>query len=321
MKRQILSIALSAALAISMLAGCATNSENTPSPTPTGTVEPTAKTVYPLTVTDMTGREVTIKEPVTRIVAITAANAEIVYALGLGDTMVGRGEYCDYPAEVLEVASVGSGNDTNIEQIISLKPQVVFMGTMAQTNEQINQLTQAGIAVVASDAIDIAGTYKSIALMGKILNRNEEAAKIIENMKTKIDDIGAKASAKASGKSIYFEVSPLEFGLWTAGSNTFMDEAANILGLKNTFGDISDWAEISEEQVLERNPDYIMTVTMYFGEGLEPVESIKSRPGWNNVKAVANNGIINMPNNELTRPGPRLADGVEMLYNFVYGGQ
>ena len=86
-----------------------------------------------VTVTDMTGREVTLEEPVTRIVALTASDCEIICALGGMDLLVGRGTYCDYPAEVQEIPSVQSGYETNIEQIIALEPQVLLMSTMAQS--------------------------------------------------------------------------------------------------------------------------------------------------------------------------------------------
>ena len=96
--------------------------------------------VADVTVTDMTGREVTVEGDVTRVVALTAADVEILYAIGAGDLLVGRGAYCDYPAEALEVTSVQSGYETNIEEIIALQPQVLIMSTMAQTEAQVQQL-------------------------------------------------------------------------------------------------------------------------------------------------------------------------------------
>ena len=71
--------------------------------------------------------------------------------------------------------------------------------------------------------------------------------------------------------------------------------------------------------MLERNPDYIMTITMYYGEGPTPEEEILGRAGWENVTAVKNKAILNLVDNELSRPAPRLADGAKMLYDFVYG--
>ena len=267
------------------------------------------------TVTDMTGREITFEKPVEKAVALTASDCEIIFALGAEEVLVGRGEYCDYPPEVTDIPSVQSGYDTNIEQIIALEPEVLFMATMAQTQEQVEQLEKAGIKVVVSDAQDIAGTYTAIAMIGQILGKNEEAEQIIDAMKNAFEEI---AENKLDGeKTIYFEVSPLQWGLYTAGTGTFMNEVAEMMGLKNCFADVTGWAPISEEQVLERNPDYILTITMYFGEGPTPEEEITARPGWENVTAVKNGDILNLVNNELSRPAPRLVEGAQMLYDFV----
>lgn len=265
--------------------------------------------------TDMTGHEVVLEKPAERIVALSAADCEIIYALGAGELLVGRGEYCDYPEEVLNVPSVESGGTTNIEQILALNPDVVVMSSMAQTKEQVRALEDAGVAVVVSDAKDIAGVYSSIELLGKLLGKENEAANIVSSMKAAFDEIAEK---KFDGtQTVYFEVSPLQWGLWTAGKGTFMNEIAEMMGLKNCFGDVEGWAEISEEQVLERNPDFIVTITMYYGDGPTPVEEILSRPGWENVTAVKNQAILNLKNDELSRPAPRLTDGAKMLYDFV----
>ena len=98
-----------------------------------------------------------------------------------------------------------------------------------------------------------------------------------------------------------------------------MNEIAEMIGLTNCFSDVNGWAEISEEQVLSRNPDYIVTISMYYGEGPTPTEEIMARAGWENVTAVKNGAILNLENNELSRPANRLADGAQLLYDFVYG--
>ncbi len=269
-----------------------------------------------ISVTDMSGREITLTEPVTRIVALTASDCEILYALGAGDALVGRGEYCDWPKEVTEVPSVQSGADTNIEQIIALNPQVLLMSTMAQTEEQIAALENAGIRVVVSDAQDIEGVYEAISLIGALMGRSTEAEALVSEMQSTFTEI---QSASGDSKTVYFEVSPLEYGLWAAGSNTFMDEIAQMLHLTNIFADVSGWGEVSEEQVIQRAPDYIVTIAMYFGEGPTPEEEIASRSGWENIPAIQEGRILNLQNNELSRPGPRLAEGAQMLFDFVYG--
>ena len=328
-KNQLLALLLAAVMLLAVLTGCAAKTEpaqeepaqteTAPEAEETAPAEEAAPAEEPeaeeaseaVTLTDMTGREITLDAPAERVVALTASDCEILYALGAGDLLVGRGEYCDYPAEVLDVPSVQSGYDTNIEQIIALEPQVLLMSTMAQTEEQVQQLEAAGVHVVVSDAQDIEGTYTAINLIGELTGKQAEAASIVESMQKTFDEI--KANALDGTKTVYFEVSPLQYGLWTAGSGTFMDEIATMLGLTNCFADVTGWGEISEEQVLERNPDYIVTISMYYGEGPTPEEEILSRTGWENVTAVKDG------NNELSRPGPRLADGAKAMYDFVCG--
>lgn len=322
--RKISILILALLLVFASITGCGKNDVDDPTPSPDvtdTTPAPDALDTTPapedksFTITDMTGREITFDEPVTRIVVLTAADCEILYAIGAEAAIVGRGEYCDYPPEVFDIVSVQSGYETNIEQIIALTPQVVLMGTMDQTTEQVAALENAGIKVVVSDANDINGVYADIEMIGKLMGKETEAASVIDNMKTAFADLSA--NALDGTKTVYFEVSPLEWGLWTAGSGTFMNEICEILGLKNVFSDVTGWAEISEEQVLERNPDYIVTITMYYGEGPTPEEEIMSRQGWENVTAVKNAAILNLQNNELSRPSPRLVDGARLLFELV----
>ena len=321
-RKKLISLCLVLLLLLSVLAGCANASEPTENDQ-AQTVPPVSspaveQKVAPVSFSDMAGHEITLDEPATRIVALTAADCEILCALGAGDLLVGRGEYCDYPAEVMNISSVQSGSETNIEQIVALKPQVLLMSNMAQTEDQIAALENAGIKVVVSDVKDIEGVYTAITMIGKLAGRDTEAVALIDHMKITFSDIAAKVPADGAKKTIYFEVSPLEYGLWAAGNNTFMNEIAQMLGLTNIFSDVDTWAEISEEQVIARNPDYIVTITMFNGQGPKPEEEIVARKGWENITAVKNAAILNLQNNELSRPGPRLADGANMLYEFIY---
>jgi len=266
-------------------------------------------------VTDMAGREIVLDKPAGKIVAVTASDCEILYAIGAGDKLVGRGEYCDYPAEVADLPSVESGAETNVEQIIALDPDVVIMNFMAQSKEQVAALENAGITVVMNNAVTIEDIYTSIILLGAITGKDSEAASVITDMKSIFDSIDQ--SSENAGKTVYFEVSPLEYGLWTAGKGTFMDEIAGLLGLTNIFADVDGWGEVSQEQVIERNPDYIVTITMYSGEGVKPVDEIAGRDGWQSISAVKNGRIYNADSNEISRPGPRIANAAKAFYDFV----
>lgn len=316
MKRtKLLALLLILALALT-LCSCGIDREagSPASPASSQAAEP-ADAADTLTLTDMAGREHTIALPVERIVALAAADCEIVCALGAGDKLVGRGEYCDRPEEVLSVPSVESGYEMNIEQVLALQPQVLIMPIMNQSIEQVERLDAAGICLVISDAQDIEDTYTSIDMIGRIVGKEAEASSLIESMKADFAEL-AEMSDDA-GKTVYFEVSPLQWGLWAAGSGTFMNEVAENLGLTNIFADVEGWAAVSEEEVLARNPDYIVTVTMSSGEGDDPIEEILSRPGWDSVSAVQNKAILNLTDDSLTRPTPRLTDGARALFDFV----
>ncbi|MBQ7866247.1 MAG: ABC transporter substrate-binding protein [Clostridia bacterium] len=267
-----------------------------------------------ITVTDMFGRAVTLEEPATRIIATEPADCEILYALGCGDALVGRGLYCDYPAEVTALPTVHSGADTNLEEILALAPQVVIMNDMAHTVEQVNLLEQNGVKVITTNANSIPEVYQAIRLIGQVMGKNTEAETLITDMQTAFDDIAAKA--EQTDKTIYFEVMPLEWGLWSAGANTFMQELAEVCGMKNAFADLDGWQPISQEQVIDRDPDYIVLVT---GMGDGAVEEVMNRPGWQDIKAIQNGKVYNADSYTLTRPAPRLKDAAIDLYNFLYG--
>lgn len=271
-----------------------------------------------ITVTDMHGREITLTEPATRVVALHPSAAEIMCAIGCEDALVGIGQYCDYPASITGLPVVQSGAETNVEEILALEPQVVLMNDMAQSEEQVKQLEDNGVKVVVSSATDIEGVYYAIRMIGTLMGKADAAEAVVADMQDTFADIQSKAQDE--GKTVYFEVSPLEYGLWTAGAGTFMDELATICGLTNAFGDVNDWASISEEQVIARDPDYIVTITMYYGEGPTPVEEILGREGWQDLKAVKDGQVFNASDsNALSRPGPRLKDAAVELYDFICG--
>ncbi|MBR6812236.1 MAG: ABC transporter substrate-binding protein, partial [Oscillospiraceae bacterium] len=163
-------IILAAMMLLTLFAGCAKKGEDAPKN------DNPEKEDTSITVTDMTGRTVTLEKPAERVVALTASDCEILYAIGAGDKLVGRGLYCDYPAEVLDITPVESGASTNIEEIVSLDPDVLLMSGMDQSPEQVSQLEEAGIKVVVSEAYDIEGVYTSIQLIGDLMGQSENAA-------------------------------------------------------------------------------------------------------------------------------------------------
>ena len=267
-----------------------------------------------VTITDMHGREIVLTEPLTRIVALTPADCEILCAIGCEDTLVGRGKYCDYPESILELPALATGDNLNVEEILALEPQVVLMSDMNQTDEQIKLLEENGVQVVISETTDIEGVYTAIRMIGALMGKDVEAEAVIADMQATFDYIAS--ISEPSDKTIYFEVMPLEWGLWSAGTNTFMHELAGICGMQNAFADIDGWQEVSEEQVIERDPDYIVLVT---GMGETAVDEVLGREGWGDMKAIQNGAVYNADSYAMTRPGPRLKDAAIDLYEFLYG--
>lgn len=323
--KKTLSLVLAMLLILALMTACAPKAPPEPA---APSAEPTAPSAEPtqapadtgITVTDALGREVKLAAPAERMVILTAAECEIVCALGAGDRIAGRGSYCDWPAEILEKTEVSSGLETNVEQIIGLQPDLVIMTSMNQSQEQIATLEASGIPCLVTNGFecDFDAVYGSIRLIGECIGRSAEAEALVGSMQSAFADIAAKASGDGT-KTVYFEVSPLEWGLWTAGAGTFMDEMCSVLGVKNAFADVNDWAEISEEQVIGRDPDYIVTIAMDYGTGESPVDEIMGRPGWQDLKAVRNGDVFNADSDQLSRPGPRLVEAAEMLYGFIYG--
>lgn len=315
MKNAKLAALLLAVLMLLPAAGCGTApaaQTDTQTEAPTQTAE-----VYAVTLTDMAGRTVELERPAERIVALAAADCEILFALGAGDRLVGRGEYCDYPENVLSIESVQSGYETNIEQILALAPDVVVLSKMAQTVEQNEALENAGVRVVVSDAQDVDGVYTCIEMLGTLTGLSDRASALAEEMRSAFGEISA--SAENDGKTVYFEVSPLEWGLWTAGSGTFMNEIAQMLGLKNVFDDVEGWAEVDQEQIIERDPDYIVTITERVDGMPDPAEEILGRSGWENITAVKNGMVFTADSDEMSVPGPRLVDAARSMRELICG--
>ncbi|MBQ2699932.1 MAG: ABC transporter substrate-binding protein [Clostridia bacterium] len=251
-----------------------------------------------------------------RLVALTPSDCEILCAIGCEDRLVGRGMYCDYPESIQHLPVVHSGAEANIEEILALEPDIVFMSDMADTDDLVVMLEANQVKVVVNHADTIPDVYESIRMIGVSTGKEQEAEKVINDMQSAFEAISARSASE--GKTIYFEVTPLQWGLWSAGNGTFMDELASICGLNNVFADTPGWFQISQEQVIARNPDYIVSIA---GMGESAVEEILNRPGWEDLTAVKNGHVFNADSNAIARPGPRLKDAALELFGFISGSE
>jgi iron complex transport system substrate-binding protein len=279
-------------------------------------IKQTEKSDFPVTIKDATDEEVVIEEKPERMVSLMPSNTEIVYELGLGDEIIGVTDNDTYPEEVLEKEKVG-GMEFNVEKIISLKPDLVLAhgGSMGMSSEGFEQLKNAGITVlVVNDSKTFADVYASIEMIGKATGAVEEAEKLVNDMKSKVEEIQEKATAvkEEDMKKVYVEVDP---SLYTVGKNTFMDEMLTMIKAENIVKE-EGWPQLNQEAIIEANPDVIITTYGYYTENA--VEQVLNREGWQDINAIKNKQVVDVQSDIVTRSGPRLVEGVEELAKAVY---
>ncbi|MGI6123832.1 MAG: ABC transporter substrate-binding protein [Acetivibrionales bacterium] len=271
-----------------------------------------------LVVIDSRGTEVTFDKTPEKIVSLMPSNTEILFALDCGDKLIAVSDYCNYPQETSDIPKLPSGEQLSIESIISLSPDVAIIGNMAAMADQVNQLEQAGVKVIITEANNLTDTYGIIEMLGTVMGKEKEAENIVKDMKNGFEKIKKEVENKDSQK-VYVEVSPLEYGLWSCGENTFIQELINIVGAKNIFDDIEGWAAVSEEQVIARNPDVILTTSSPLTGIEDPVGEILSRENWSQIEAVKNSKVVMLDSDMISRPGPRLLDAANELVKAIYG--
>ena len=266
---------------------------------------------------DGSGEKIEIEEKPESIVSLLPSNTETAYALGLGDKIIGVSDYCNFPTEAADKPKVG-GLEINVEKVLELNPDILLLSASHFNNakETIKQFQTAGIdVVIVPDANSFEEAYKTIELIATATGTSEKGQEIIAKMKNEVADIQKKASGIKEKKKVWIEVSSSP-DLYTAGSNTFMGDMLEIIQAENIAADQEGWITISEEQVIERNPDVIITTYGYYIDN--PEEQIYGRKAWSEVRAVKNKQIYDVNNDTVSRPGPRLTEGLQMLAEKIY---
>ncbi len=310
-------------LSMIMMIGCGTGETETQDKedvTSTDKMEEAARNsgeAFPVTITDGANREVTIEEEPETIVSIQASNTEIAFALGVGDKLIGRSDYDDYPKEALEIQTVGA-QDINVELVLSLLPDVALVTDYHYKTHPnvLKQFEDAGIdVIVVGDAESFEDAYHNIEMIGQATGTKTEAEEIVADMKERLQTIKDKAESVTDKKKVWVEVSPGP-DIFTTGKNTFMHEMLQSVGAINAAEDHEGWVKLTEEEIVKLNPDVIVTTYGYYID--DPKTEVLSREGWAEVPAVKNGNIVDVDSNTVTRPGPRLIEGVESLAELIY---
>ncbi|HEY2804975.1 MAG TPA: cobalamin-binding protein [Gemmatimonadales bacterium] len=267
----------------------------------------------PLTLQDDWHRTVALAAPARRIVSLAPATSEIVFALGLGDRLVGRTTWCDYPPEVRTVASVGNGIGPDVEAIARLKPDLVVVYPSEANRAAVTQLEGLGIpaAVLKQDAIaDFKSTTRFIARAAGVPARADSLLLSFNRRLDAVRQDGAQARGRVvarAGASVFVAVGanpPIAIGM-----GSFISELVTLAGGRNAFADIAGpSAQVSLEAVVAHQPDVVMVL------GADSsVREIESRPGFGAIAAVRAHRVIALDGSQFDRPSPRLPEAVAAL--------
>lgn len=273
---------------------------------------------FPVTVTDGLGREVTVEKLPERIVSLAPANTEILFALGLGEKVVGVTEYCNYPPEAQDKPKVGGFSSPSVELVVAAEPDLVLVTSMHK--EYIPQLENAGLTVVAVEAKNLTGVLDATRLVGKVTGTGNEAGELVRGMQARIDAVAVKVQdiPAAERPVVYFEIWPQP--PTTGGANSFLHSLIVAAGGRNVAGDLNkDWVTLTPEMLVAENPDVI--IFSHHGSSRQTVEDVKSRPGWENVAAIQNDRVYSIADPDIVEiPGPRVVEGLEEIARCIHPG-
>jgi iron complex transport system substrate-binding protein len=261
---------------------------------------------FPLTVTDDLGRQVTIPAPPQRIVSLAPSNTEILFALGLDERVVAVDAWSDYPPAAQEKPEVGDYVNPDLEQIVAINPDLV-LATAVHEATVLPQLEDLRIPTVVLEPTTLDEVLADIALVGEAAGVGDTATALICAFEDRVAAVES-AVAGASAPRVFFELGP---ELYTAGPGSFVDDLIARAGGENIVAEgQGPWPQMSAEALITADPEVILLAD--HEAGVTP-ESVKARPGWQEVSAVREDRIVTLDSDLVARPGPRLVDGLEEI--------
>ncbi len=254
-----------------------------------------------------------------RYISLAPSTTEILFALGLGEAVLGVSAYCNYPPEAAHKPRVGDFSHPNMEMIFALKPDYVFCTGLEQA-PAIEELKRLKFNVYAADPANIGALLETIRDIGRITGKEKEAAALIGKMQDDIEAVSAKAKLIPQGKKVRIFVEIWHEPLMTAGRGSFIDEMIALAGGINVAHDvIRPYSHFSAEKVVSLDPQVIILAYM---DKETPLKLVESRFGWAGIEAVKNKRVFNdIDPNLLLRPGPRITEGLKELYKKLYPHQ
>ncbi len=272
---------------------------------------------FPLAIVEGLGREVSISKQPETIISLAPSNTEILFALGLVDKLVAVSQYCNYPPEVQNKPKVGGFSTINIEKVVSFEPDLI-LATGGVQEEAARNLKRLGLTVISLDAKRTGDVLENILLVGKITGRAESARRLRGNLEERIRAVTNKTGdlPDTQRPRVFYEVQ--YDPLMTAGPGTFIDDLIHLAGGVNIASDsATKYPVYNLEILIERNPEVII-VSFWHGSIVASVEGVKSRKRWKIIDAVQNNRVYGIHADLVSRPGPRIVDGLEEIAKYIH---
>jgi iron complex transport system substrate-binding protein len=258
-------------------------------------------------VTDEAGRQVHLPQKIDRIVSLAPNLTEIVYAVGAGDRLVGRTSYCDYPLAAKAVAEVGDTMQPSVERIIALKPQLVLISTASQLETFTKQLDEQRTAIYVTNPNSVDQMFSSIETLGQLFGTTDQAKQVVADLRRRTQAVEA-AVAGRSPVRVFYQVS--DEPLYTIGRDAYLTDLIRRAGGISVTADVpTAFPRYSDEAALASRPDAIILPS---GGSMGNANSTVA-PALKNSPAVKNNRVYKINDDLLSRPGPRLIDGLEQL--------
>ena len=284
----------------------------TPVPTPSATAVPTstptptsqaAAAQFPLTLFDGNGNEVIFEKPPERIVAIDSAVVETLFAIGEGHRVVATHDFVTYPPETADIPRVGDAFNMNLEATLDMDPDLVFVFS----GTYLPDLERMGLRVLYLESLsdDFRKVADNIRMWGRITGSTVTAEAVASQFEVRVAKIEEVMATQGDGPSVFQD----EGGLWTPGPDTLIGEVFELLKLQNTAYDVSGYAQLSPEVIVERGPELIIAS---YGD------DVSDDPAFQNLPAVKNGRVYVPRSDALSVAGPRYIDGIEELAEWVY---
>jgi iron complex transport system substrate-binding protein len=265
------------------------------------------------TVKDQTGRTVNIPAHPQRIVSLAPSITETLFALGLGNRLVGDSDYCDYPPQAKMLPHVGGTQNPSLEAIVALKPDLVIGTDEANRRETVAQLERLGIPLYGVTAHTVDGTISSIEELGQALGWDFATQTLVDMLRARTEAVDRRVLGKPRLKVLFVvQYRPLI----SVGKETFISDVIRRAGGISISDDLgSEWPRMGLEGVLSRSPDVILVPkTEAFAPELDEFQNL---PGWRDLGAVKNHRIY-FVSESIMHPSPRLIDALEEVANILH---